>query len=244
MIPRIDAVPPLAERDFEDDFVEACRAAADGRSGDAFRSGAVREVHPRVFALRMLRPAACERLLAIIEARRALVPGAAPNSMHDHGALLAPLGFEPLLADLRARWIAPLAARWLPEFAGGGLDAHHGYLVEYARDRDEELGFHVDDSEVTLNLCLGDRFEGAELTLLGLRCDLHRQTPVRRDEVFEHAHEPGLAVLHAGRHRHRVEPIVRGSRRNLILWCRDSAARAAAARPAACAPWCGVLASP
>ncbi|MCY2959490.1 MAG: hypothetical protein NTY35_04930 [Planctomycetota bacterium] len=228
---------PLEEADFEPDFLAACRALA-GAPGASPIGSAVREVHPRVYVLRMLRPEACRRLLAGIDERRALAPAVPPNSMHDHGALLGPLGFDDLLADLREHWIAPLAARLLPEFAGRGLDTHHGYLVEYAHDRDEELGFHVDDSEVTLNLCLGDRFEGAELTMLGLRCDLHRQSPVRREEMFEHVHEPGLAVLHAGRHRHRVEPIVRGSRRNLILWCRSSALRAAASGALTCTPWC------
>ena len=33
------------------------------------------------------------------------------------------------------------------QFNGATLSAHHGYLVEYARDKDERLAFHVDDLE-------------------------------------------------------------------------------------------------
>lgn len=34
-------------------------------------------------------------------------------------------------------------------------------------------GFHVDDSEVTLNVCLGKEFEGGELFFRGVRCEKH-----------------------------------------------------------------------
>lgn len=249
--------PVLDESWFTDEFLETwreLRARSERDSSDAGGSSRrvastrfLREVHPGVFVVRMLRPESCRRLLAVIEARRerALAMGASPtppNSMHDHGFVLDALGLGGCLADLRARWLAPITAACFPDFGGAHLDRHHAYVVEYARDRDEELGFHADDSEVTLNLCLGDEFQGAELTMLGLRCDLHRQSPVRAGEVFEIVHEPGVAVLHAGRHRHRVEPLRRGSRRNLIVWCRDTSRRAAPgteARSAGCAPWCG-----
>lgn len=35
------------------------------------------------------------------------------------------------------------------------------------------VGFHVDDSEVTLNVCLGKQFSGGELFFRGTRCDKH-----------------------------------------------------------------------
>lgn len=37
----------------------------------------------------------------------------------------------------------------------------------------EITGFHVDDSEVTLNVCLGKEFDGGELFFRGVRCDKH-----------------------------------------------------------------------
>jgi hypothetical protein len=160
--------------------------------------------------------------------------------MHDHGAMLGPLGLDGFVDELRDR-LAPRLGELYPGVGGASLDGHHSYLVEYGRDLDEDLGFHVDDSEVTLNLCLGDDFSGAELVLLGRRCDAHRQTPVLPGETLEIEHEPGRAVLHAGRHRHRVDPIRRGVRRNLIAWLRSSSYRAAAEEPgAACPPWCGL----
>ena len=35
------------------------------------------------------------------------------------------------------------------------------------------VGFHVDDSEVTLNVCLGKQFSGGALFFRGVRCDEH-----------------------------------------------------------------------
>lgn len=205
-------------------------------------SSTAEELAPHVYRLPLLRPSACAELLREIEARAASLRarGVAlqpPNSMHEHGYVLEALGFGALLEDVRAR-VAPLAERLLPQFARGALDAHHSYLVDYSARTDEELGFHVDDSEVTVNLCLGDEFHGAELVMLGLRCGLHLQTGVRREEELEIAHEPGFAIVHAGLHRHRVDPIRRGRRRNLIVWLRSSRWRAERG-PLVCEAWCG-----
>ena len=41
------------------------------------------------------------------------------------------------------------------DVGGFDLDSHHGFVVEYGVDRDVDLCFHSDDSEVTLNVCLG-----------------------------------------------------------------------------------------
>lgn len=196
---------------------------------------------PGVLLLPLLTPAACERVLAEVTERRAALPfRRPPSSMHDHGVMLDALGMGGLVDQLAER-LAPELGAHFPLLGGAHLDHHHSYLVEYARDLDEDLGFHVDDSEVTLNLCLGESFSGAELVLLGARCDLHRQTPVSDAEVIEIEHEPGVAVLHAGRQRHRVDPIRRGVRRNLIAWLRSSRYRAETEEAGpACAPWCGL----
>lgn len=238
----------LSDADVEPEFLAAWRLAQTGSSrGDLERdtawTTAVRELHPGVFALRVLRHEACARLLEQIDSAhdRELERGgrlSPPNSMHRHGVLLGALGFDALLADLTTRWVRPIAAHVLPQFNGATLNAHHGYLVEYAHDKDERLAFHVDDSDVTFNLCLSDGFEGAELTMLGLRCDQHRDTDLLPGERYEYRHEPGVAVLHAGRHRHRVEGLRSGVRRNLILWCRDATARAVSGNAFACQPWC------
>jgi hypothetical protein len=234
-------------------FLAAWRAAVGG-SRPANGAGGAVELAPFVWRVPMLAPAACAELLREFDRRRAEVAerGATPNSMHEHGFVLAPLGYGPLIDDLVRRLVAPIAAQLFAPFVGAGVDDHHAYVVDYATDADEELGFHVDDSEVTLNLCLGESFSGAELVMLGLRCDAHRQTPVQPGESLEIEHTVGTAILHAGRHRHRVDPIRGGRRRNLIVWCRSSSVRSRAGEEskvvrassrASSASWCAACAA-
>ena len=71
--------------------------------------------------------------------------------------------------------VNPISALLFPH-VGATLDHHHGFIVEYALDKDVKLDFHVDDSEVTMNLCLGTEFEGGELYFGGVRCNHHQQT--------------------------------------------------------------------
>ena len=159
---------------------------------------------------------------------------------NEYGVVLDDVGFRPLLAELLGTYLRPLTAHLMAPLGGATLDDHHGFLVDYARGKDEDLGFHVDDSEVTLNLCLGEAFEGSELYFRGVRCERHRQTGCMEEEAADLVHEPGVAVLHSGPTRHGVEPLRRGRRRNLIVWMRSSTFRAAPRRHG-CPPWCDAL---
>eukprot|EP00545_Synedropsis_sp_CCMP1620_P005439 CAMPEP_0119030510 /NCGR_PEP_ID=MMETSP1176-20130426/41066_1 /TAXON_ID=265551 /ORGANISM="Synedropsis recta cf, Strain CCMP1620" /LENGTH=463 /DNA_ID=CAMNT_0006986881 /DNA_START=17 /DNA_END=1406 /DNA_ORIENTATION=- len=118
------------------------------------------------------------------------------------------------------------------ECAGGDLDWRQGYVASYeavtpttssssnskagsgGRNR---LVAHTDDSEVTLNIGLGQDFEGGLLEFHGLRGDANHQ------ELIGDAYEPvkGRAVLHAGRHFHQVTQVTKGHRFALILWARS-----------------------
>lgn len=55
-----------------------------------------------------------------------------------------------------------------PERGGASLDSQHSFTVQYQLGGDRNLGFHVDDSDVTMNLCLGKTFEGGDLFFRGL----------------------------------------------------------------------------
>ncbi|KAI9384360.1 hypothetical protein POPTR_012G051200v4 [Populus trichocarpa] len=125
------------------------------------------------------------------------------------------------------------------EVGGATLDSHHGFVVEYGKDWDVDLGFHVDDSEVTLNVCLGKQFSGGELFFRGTRCDKHVNTGSQPEEIFDYSHVPGGAVLHLGRHRHGVRATTSGHRINLLLWCRSSVFREIRKYQKDFSSWCG-----
>jgi hypothetical protein len=140
------------------------------------------------------------------------------NSLSDYGFDLAPLGFRPLLEALLERAIEPWRERLFRELRLAPLDQIHGFVVEYGPGADADLSYHVDQSELTLNLCLDGDFVGSELCFAGLRCLAHRQEAPEPSERLPVEHEPGVALLHAGALRHWVEPIQAGRRTNLILW--------------------------
>ena len=199
------------------------------------------EVHPRLVTGRLLTRAWCDRLLAELDRLRAWcraedLPPTAPNSMNRYGLLLDDLGLGAAADRLTREVLRPLAATHFADLGGADLDDPHAFLVEYGEDADEHLDFHVDDSEVTLNLCLGSDFSGSELLFQGLRCPAHLQTPCSPADQYTHAHAPGVALLHAGKHRHEAVPITGGRRVNLIVWCRSPSLRAAPR--GGCPDWC------
>jgi len=210
--------------------------------GDLVPGGGFREIHPRLHAGAVLTPSWCRRLLAELGRLRTWsaevgIPPVAPNSMNRYGVMLDDLGLGPAVRWLTREVLRPLATSRYPDLGGADLDDPHAFLVEYREDGDLELDFHVDDSEVTLNLCLGDRFEGGELYFEGLRCEAHLQTGCSPSDSFSYEHVPGRALLHAGKHRHGARPIRNGQRVNLIIWCRSPAVRAMA-RTGTCPSWC------
>ena len=211
----------------------------------AAAGGPIEEVLPGIFALRVLSDSALrmfrEELTCLEEwATKHRVELSRPNSMNRFGVILDELGYTPLLDWLRTQHLSPLCARLFPEVGEGRMDQHHGFVVDYQMGGDRDLGFHVDDAEVTLNLCLGGGFEGGELYFEGRRCGGHRQMQAREHERVSYVHQPGVGILHAGKHRHGAWPIHSGRRQNLILWLRASTWRAEDGNDDwTCQPWCG-----
>ncbi|KAJ6881818.1 2-oxoglutarate and iron-dependent oxygenase domain-containing protein CP2-like isoform X1 [Populus alba x Populus x berolinensis] len=192
-----------------------------------------------------------------------------PNTMNKYGAVLDDFGLETMLDKLMNGFIRPISkgdtyvlipdklhhmfpgnymiifpaplscAVFFREVGGANLDSHHGFVVEYGKDWDVDLGFHVDDSEVTLNVCLGKQFSGGELFFRGTRCDKHVNTGSKPEEIFDYSHVPGRAVLHLGRHRHGVRATTAGHRINLLLWCKSSVFREIRKYQKDFSSWCG-----
>jgi len=193
-------------------------------------------VGPDLWRVTLLDEDGCSRLLAVMEHRLDWQAGQhePPNSMHTSGIVLEPLGLSPAMAVIRKEVIHPLAQVLFPEF--DTLDSQYGFVATYGDGLDRDLGFHVDDSEVTLNLCLRHDSDGGQVVFQGRRCGAHRQTPHSPEEEVGVILAPGDALIHAGAHRHLVAP-VSGERRNLIVWNRSSRWRARQTN--VCPEWCG-----
>ena len=163
----------------------------------------IEEPCPGVFILKkVFYPEFCEALLAETEQHKAI----APNTMNKYGVVLKDIGLGGLCEQLLKTLVNPLARRFYPH--GERLRKYHGFIVNYAPNKQPNLDVHTDDSDVTLNICLGRKFTGGRLVL--------------QDEEGIQAkidHEIGQAVIHLGSQLHQAQNIRTGTRSNLILWC-------------------------
>eukprot|EP00980_Cylindrotheca_fusiformis_P023016 scaffold10054_cov140-Cylindrotheca_fusiformis.AAC.7 len=107
------------------------------------------------------------------------------------------------------------------EIGGGDLDWRQGYIAAYSADPTDtkprqRLVPHTDDAEVTLNVCIGEKFDGGLLQFWGLR-----GTPEAGRLVGDYKPTIGRALLHSGRHLHEVTEVTSGDRFAYILWARS-----------------------
>ncbi|XP_009357404.2 2-oxoglutarate and iron-dependent oxygenase domain-containing protein CP2 [Pyrus x bretschneideri] len=224
-------------------FVPSFLRAISENTEDSFRS-ILSEPSPGVYTFEMLQPDFCELLVTEVENFQGWVNETnfrimRPNTMNRYGCVLDDFGLETMLDKLMEDFICPISKVFFPEVGGSTLDTHHGFVVEYGIDRDVELGFHVDDSEVTLNVCLGKQFSGGDLFFRGVRCDKHVNSETQSEEIFDYPHVPGHAILHRGRHRHGARATTSGRRVNLLLWCRSSVFRELKKYQKDFSNWCG-----
>ncbi|KAG6490513.1 hypothetical protein ZIOFF_051811 [Zingiber officinale] len=161
-------------------FMPSFLKAINDNTEESFRN-ILSEPSPGIYIFSMLQPSLCEMLLDEVENFEKWVNSVKfkimrPNAMNKYGAVLDDFGMETMLNKLMDDFISPVARVFYPEVGGSTLDSHHGFVVEYGKDKDIELGFHVDDAEVTLNVCLGKDFSGGNLFFQGVRCDKHVNT--------------------------------------------------------------------
>ncbi|KAI3884291.1 hypothetical protein MKX03_017131 [Papaver bracteatum] len=224
-------------------FVQSFVEAINKNTEESLRS-IISEPSPGVYTFEMLHQDFCKMLLSEVDNFEKWVSESnfrimRPNTMNKYGAVLDDFGLETMLDKLMDDFVRPISKVFFHEVGGSTLDSHHGFVVEYGKDRDVDLGFHVDDSEVTLNVCLGKQFSGGDLFFRGIRCDKHVNTESQPEESFDYSHVPGQAVLHRGRHRHGARATRSGHRINLLLWCRSSAFRELKKYQKDFSAWCG-----
>lgn len=184
------------------------------------------DVHPgqQVYSFPVFTPTVCQQLLEeIIHFQQSDLPKGRPNTMHNYGVLLSEIGFdEGFLNPLREKYLNPLTSILYPDWGGGTLDSHRAFVVFYGEDGDEDLAYHYDNAEITLNLCLGKVFKGGDLYFGNMWNDPKAIEPGSYKRC---SHLPTRALLHRGRHRHGALPVDDGERYNLIIWLRSSSIR-------------------
>lgn len=199
-------------------FLEAFHSG-NLRSGN-FDSIIRKETDTWVYSFDLLADDYCKRFLEEVDHFQSFgLPVIRPNSMNNYGLILNEIGYDKFLTELCQRYVIPLVKKLFPpEYAQ--LDSHHAFIVQYKLTEDKDLNFHYDDSEITLNVCLGKDFIGGDLFFQG-----HVDDESTHEEDFRYQHRRGRAVLHIGKHYHGAYPIVSGERYNIIIWYRNSQIR-------------------
>lgn len=199
-------------------FLALLEALRDGEEAQDL----VRESR-QVYSFPLLSDEACERLASEVENFLATgLPARRPNSMNRYGLILNEIGLRLSLDALQSA-IWPVARSLFP-IEGEEFNNHHSFCVSYKPDEDRGLDMHTDDSDVTLNVCLGHEFVASGLTFCGdMGAADHRQTSL------QYQHRRGRAVMHLGRRRHGADDISEGHRLNLIMWNYNHAYRASPA---------------
>ncbi|XP_022258839.1 2-oxoglutarate and iron-dependent oxygenase domain-containing protein 2-like isoform X2 [Limulus polyphemus] len=157
----------------------------------------------------------------LVNFEQSLLPKGKPNTMNNYGVLLNELGFyEDFLNPLRIHYLQPITKLLFPKEGGGNLDSQKGFTVKYKVGEDVDLGYHYDNAEVTLNVCLGSNFTGGELYFGDMKT-----VPLWKTTCSTVEQQPYCGILHRGQQLHGALPVTSGERHNLVIWMRSSSIR-------------------
>eukprot|EP01138_Halocafeteria_seosinensis_P009315 gb/GECG01009520.1/.p1 GENE.gb/GECG01009520.1/~~gb/GECG01009520.1/.p1 ORF type:complete len:324 (+),score=37.61 gb/GECG01009520.1/:1-972(+) len=191
----------------------------------------VEDTVPFAYKIPLLHPEVCDKLLSEVknflefscEHEQKLQSAGWLNRRHCALGYMKLQNVEDVLLNRVMKTVVPLVYPLLADFP---LDFRYGYVISYGSEQCDGstkrrgLTPHTDDSEVTLNCCLGGGFEGGRVVFRNLRNS-------GKDGRKEGAIRPhkGYALIHLGQHLHEVEDVSSGNRDALILWTRSSALR-------------------
>ncbi|XP_005091813.1 2-oxoglutarate and iron-dependent oxygenase domain-containing protein 2 isoform X2 [Aplysia californica] len=148
-----------------------------------------------------------------------------PNTMNEYGVSLDEMGLsQGLILPLIQKYLLPICASLFPSWGGGTIDSFKAFSVKYEMGNDLQLATHYDNAEVTININLGDKYEGGNLQFGRIFGD-EEEYEGKGEESYTCDHKKGHGILHCGRRMHSALPITQGMRTNLVIWMRSSTVR-------------------
>eukprot|EP00028_Trichosphaerium_sp_Am-I-7-wt_P010728 CAMPEP_0168533530 /NCGR_PEP_ID=MMETSP0405-20121227/17160_1 /TAXON_ID=498012 /ORGANISM="Trichosphaerium sp, Strain Am-I-7 wt" /LENGTH=327 /DNA_ID=CAMNT_0008559665 /DNA_START=140 /DNA_END=1123 /DNA_ORIENTATION=+ len=148
----------------------------------------------------------CARMLI----KEALNIDKSRQKLNKDGLILNEFGFSNFIKSVSGDIIGKLIHKLY------GLSEHEvlrgtvGMIVHYNMNGDIQHPVHVDDSDYTVNLCLGQTFTGGELVF----------SKENESDVIV-GHRPCYAIVHPGYRVHSTTSLTSGSRFNFILWLKS-----------------------
>ncbi|XP_055936341.1 2-oxoglutarate and iron-dependent oxygenase domain-containing protein 2-like [Argiope bruennichi] len=212
----------LQENFLDVSFIKLVNAARNLNLDETLQFLDVLSEEKQLYGFPVFTKSLCDELLKELDHYQdSSLPKGRPNSMNRYGVLLDELGFHDNFSKvLRKNYLDPLAKVLFPTWRGSELDSHKIFTVGYKINEDLQLGYHYDNSEVTLNVCLGKSFDGGELYFGDLKT-----VPIDKSTCMLVSHKIGYGIFHRGQQLHGALPITEGERHNLIIWLRSSSVR-------------------
>jgi len=139
------------------------------------------------------------------------------------------LGFQDFFSELIRKYLQPLFLQLFPEYKQYCFDTgHYSFVIrtlfgiesewelwKYVDEDGNLTSSHYDDSDITVNFCMGENFTGSSLGFFGEKQNNNPTCVVIPQK-------PGTDLIHLGENKHEVYAITSGRRYNIILWCRKS----------------------
>jgi len=116
---------------------------------------------------------------------------------NNYGIILNQFGFNEILNEIILNIIEPISKYLFPNHikSEDSFKSNHSFLIKYKIGEDISLKEHIDQSDITLNVCLGKEFKGSEVYFKGLKNDNES-----KDQYFEYHSTIGNSIIHLGNH--------------------------------------------
>ncbi|XP_077507413.1 2-oxoglutarate and iron-dependent oxygenase domain-containing protein 2-like [Amblyomma americanum] len=209
------------ESNLDPEFVKAVKTV---RSPASLPPSWVVSAEKEVYHIPLLAPAFAERLLQELDHfENSEMPKISPNILNNYSTVLSEVGFDELfVTPLREHYLTPLCRALFPGWTGARFDSHNAFAEACEPGHESRPGFHYDNAEVTLNVCLGRReFDGGELFF----SDMRERPLADCSSTRPRCQKPAWAFLHRGQQLSGALSTLGGQRVNLVLWLRASEVR-------------------
>ena len=139
-----------------------------------------------------------------------------PNTMHKYGS-------ENVISELEFKDIFSKVEAFIFEFYGLDLSKdfsiYTNFSVHYSKNRDKKLSKHIDDSDITVNICLENTLED-ECSLIFYGSSSSTISYRTQESTTLVNFKKGDMLIHRGSHIHETKSLEDGDGDgcNIIIW--------------------------
>jgi len=192
---------------------------------DAMLMTHLEEVAPCVYCFPIFKEEFCTEFISELQhcaeqSKLLDLPIRKANVRNSRGVVLNDFGFQDTLYKFMQDVIGPIADLVLPnqDRHEWNFESNYTFSVEFEMGEDTDLVLHKDSSDITVNICLGTQFEGA---------DVYFYNPEATDpksltgDPVDCSFKVGYGMIHRGRHLHGTRQLTSGHRLNVVMWSRS-----------------------